>query len=161
MGEIGEIVTGNTPPTSDSENYEKNGLLWVTPTDINESIVTCTQKQLSEKGKKLARVLPPNSLLITCIASIGKNALLTTWGSCNQQINALIPRQEFNSYFLLANAELWVKPMKIIAGSGGMSIINKTQFSKIITLIPSLQEQQKIGSFFAQLDLYITIHQRK
>ena len=36
LKELGDIQTGNTPPTSDSDNYSLDGVLWVTPTDINE-----------------------------------------------------------------------------------------------------------------------------
>ncbi|NBI43640.1 hypothetical protein GVX76_09135 [[Haemophilus] felis] len=156
-----DIVTGNTPPTSNDENYELNGFLWVTPTDIKEQITTKTAKQLSDKGKKLARILPPNSILVTCIASIGKNTMITTWGSCNQQINALIPNGKYDPYFLLTQSEFWSKKMKFIAGAGAMNIVNKAQFSEIETHIPTVQEQQKIGSFFTALDRLITTHQRK
>ncbi|WP_107884481.1 restriction endonuclease subunit S [Neisseria elongata] len=155
IGELGEIITGNTPATSESDNYENNGLLWITPTDIKESITIKTAKQLSEKGKKSARCLPPNSILITCIASIGKNTLIETYGSCNQQINALIPKKECNPYFLLTLSELWSIQMKKIAGSGTMDIVNKTQFSEIKTKLPSSEEQTAIGNFFRRLDSQI------
>lgn len=155
IGELGEIITGNTPATSESDNYENNGLLWITPTDIKESITIKTAKQLSEKGKKAARCLPPNSILITCIASIGKNTLIETYGSCNQQINALIPKKECNPYFLLTLSELWSIQMKKIAGSGTMDIVNKTQFSEIKTKLPSSEEQTHLGLFFRRLDSQI------
>ena len=152
IGELGDVVTGNTPTTSNNENYEKNGLLWVTPTDIKEPITTKTAKQLSEKGKKLARLLPPNSILVTCIASIGKNTLIETCGSCNQQINALIPKKEFHPYFLLTLSEFWSVQMKKIAGSGTMDIVNKTQFSEIETYLPNKEEQTALGDFFRRLN---------
>lgn len=155
IGELGEIITGNTPATSESDNYENNGLLWITPTDIKESITIKTAKQLSEKGKKAARCLPPNSILITCIASIGKNTLIETYGSCNQQINALIPKKECNPYFLLTLSELWSIQMKKIAGSGTMDIVNKTQFSEIKTKLPSSEEQTHLSLFFRRLDSQI------
>lgn len=60
LGEIGEIITGSTPSTQRPEYYddEKNGMLWVTPTDIGENITTKTEKYLSEKGQAVARVVP-------------------------------------------------------------------------------------------------------
>ena len=39
--------------------------------------------------------------------------------------------------------------------------IHETDFLRIKTLAPSLGEQQKIGSFFCDLDALITLHQRK
>ena len=35
LGEIGEIVTGSTPSTSQGEYYSDNGIPWVTPKDIS------------------------------------------------------------------------------------------------------------------------------
>lgn len=157
LGDLGDIITGNTPTTSDIDNYENDGLLWVTPTDIKDPITTRTAKNLSQKGKALARLLPPNSILVTCIASIGKNTLIETWGSCNQQINALIPKKELHPYFLLTLSEFWSNQMKRIAGSGTMDIVNKKQFSEIITKIPTYAEQIAIGNFFRQLDKTIAL----
>ena len=44
---------------------------------------------------------------------------------------------------------------------GVQPMISKTEFKKINTRIPNIQEQQKIGSFFKQLDNTIALHQRK
>ena len=52
LGEVGQINTGNTPPTSNSQNYEDDGLLWVTPTDIDGNIIRTTAKKLSKLGIK-------------------------------------------------------------------------------------------------------------
>ncbi|WP_259752692.1 restriction endonuclease subunit S [Lactococcus lactis] len=44
---------------------------------------------------------------------------------------------------------------------GVQPMISKTEFKKINTCIPNIEEQQKIGSFFQQLDETIALHQRK
>ncbi|MBZ5961756.1 restriction endonuclease subunit S [Leuconostoc gasicomitatum] len=51
--------------------------------------------------------------------------------------------------------------MKSFASSGTMQIVNKSEFSKLQLQYPILEEQQKIGTFFQQLDDLITLHQRK
>lgn len=161
LGELGEIMTGSTPSTSKSEYYSEEGIPWVTPTDINALTISDTQKKLSEKGMKVGRVVPANTILCTCIASIGKNALLTVKGSFNQQINSLTPSAENDSYFLLTESELWSEKMKRMAASGTMQIVNKTEFSELDTMVPSLDEQKIIGLYFRNLDHLITLHQRK
>ena len=161
MGELGEIMTGSTPSTSKSEYYSEEGIPWVTPTDINALTISDTPKKLSEKGMKVGRVVPANTILCTCIASIGKNALLTVKGSFNQQINSLTPSAENDSYFLLTESELWSEKMKRMAASGTMQIVNKTEFSELDTMVPSLDEQKIIGLYFRNLDHLITLHQRK
>lgn len=161
LGELGEIVTGSTPSTTHSEYYSDDGIPWVTPTDINENLICDTPRKLSNEGAKVSRVVPANTILCTCIASIGKNALLTVKGSFNQQINSLTPSKENDAYFLLTESELWSNIMKRMAASGTMQIVNKAEFSELQTMVPSLPEQQQIGTYFQQLDHLITLHQRK
>ena len=160
LGELGEILTGSTPSTTQTEYYSDDGIPWVTPTDINANLIYDTPKKLSEEGAEIGRVVPANTILCTCIASIGKNALLTVKGSFNQQINSLTPSKENDAYFLLTESELWSNTMKRMAASGTMQIVNKTEFSELQTMVPSLPEQQQIGEYFRNLDHLITLHQR-
>lgn len=161
LGELGKIMTGSTPSTSTPEYYSEDGIPWVTPTDINSQTISDTPRKLSEEGMKVGRVVPANTILCTCIASIGKNTLLTVKGSFNQQINCLIPNEDNDAYFLLSESELWSNIMKRMAAAGTMQIVNKTEFSELITMVPKFNEQQKIGTYFSTLDHLITLHQRK
>ena len=162
VGELGDVITGSTPSTSHSEYYSEDGIPWVTPTDINENITYYTPRKLSEEGQKVGRVVPKGTLLVTCIASIGKNTMLGEMGSFNQQINGLVPDfEKYDPYFLLTESALWSQKMKREAAAGTMQIVNKTEFSNIETSAPELKEQQKIGDYFKQLDTLITLHQRK
>lgn len=162
LSSLGHIQTGSTPPTSNEQNYSSEGLLWVTPTDISSPIVKKTNRRLSKEGEKVARIVPKDTILVTCIASIGKNALLTESGSFNQQINSLTPNTGLNPYFLYSQSYFWSEKMKKIAGQGTMQIVNKTQFSAIETLIPNCEnEQEKIGDFFQSIDHNITLQQEK
>lgn len=161
LGEVGEIQTGNTPPTNEEDNYEKNGFPWVTPTDINSLVLHTTSKQLSEVGKSKARIAKSGSILVTCIASIGKNTLVRTDSAFNQQINSLTPSEKYSSYFLLTQSEIWSRYMLSVAGAGTMQIINKSDFSNIKAIVPTLPEQEAIGSFFQDLDKAIAKQEEK
>ncbi|MDB7636057.1 restriction endonuclease subunit S [Lactococcus garvieae] len=162
LKELGDIQTGNTPPTSDSDNYSLDGVLWVTPTDIKSLVISNTAKKLSQVGVTKARIAKAGSILVTSIASIGKNTLLRMDAGFNQQINSLTPTSENDSYFLLTQSEKWSEKMKQTAASATMQIVNKTDFSNISTYVPvNKEEQEKIGSFFKQLDDTIALHQRK
>lgn len=162
LGDVGTITTGNTPSTSISGYYSEDGILWVTPTDIIENITFQSTRKLSKLGQQVARVVPKHTILVTCIASIGKNTMLGTNGCFNQQINGLTPDEDkYDSYFLLTESYLWSSQMKTFAASGTMQIVNKTEFSELKTLIPNLKEQQAIGSYFQNLDRLITLQNRK
>ena len=136
-------------------------MLWVTPTDIDSNIIKNTAKKLSDEGVKVARIVPANTILVTCIASIGKNALILEKSSFNQQINSLTPYKEYNPYFLLTESSVWSKKMKQQGASGMMQMVNKNEFSELETFVPKTKEQNKIGDLFTNLDNLINLHQRK
>ncbi|MDF1755874.1 MAG: restriction endonuclease subunit S [Verrucomicrobiales bacterium] len=159
INELGQTLTGSTPSTQNKRYYSENGIPWVTPTDIKKNVTFKTSSHLSDEGKKVARVAPKNTILVTCIASIGKNTLLGTQGSFNQQINGLVPDEyNYDPYFLYSLSSLWSREMKRSAASGTMQIVNKTEFSSIRTQTPALPEQQKIGTYFRKLDTLISQH---
>ena len=162
LGEVGTITTGNTPSTAVTEYYSDDGIIWVTPTDISKNFTYETEKKLSKLGRQVGRVVPKNTILVTCIASIGKNTMLGNTGSFNQQINGLTPNEnKYEPYFLLTESELWSAQMKKSAAAGTMQIVNRTEFSELKTWIPTLDEQKIIGTYFRNLDNLITLHQRK
>ena len=162
LGDIGTITTGSTPSTSIPDYYSDDGIIWVTPTDISENITFKSARKLSELGQQVGRVVPKNTILVTCIASIGKNTMLGNTGSFNQQINGLTPNEnKYEPYFLLIESEIWSAQMRKSAAAGTMQIINRTEFSGLETWIPKLNEQKVIGTYFRNLDNLITLHQRK
>ena len=113
LGELGTITTGSTPSTSIPDYYSDDGIVWVTPTDICENITFESARKLSDLGQQVGRVVPKNTILVTCIASIGKNTMLGNTGSFNQQINGLTPNEkECDPYFLLTESALWSAKMK-------------------------------------------------
>lgn len=161
--QLGKVITGSTPSTKHSEYYNnKDGIPWVTPTDIHQNITYSSARKISKKGQKIARIVPQNTILVTCIASIGKNTILGQMGSFNQQINGLIPDfKKYDLYFLFTQTEFWSLKMKQLASAGTMQIVNKKEFENIETFIPNLNEQQKIGSLFLQLDNCVSDAQKK
>ena len=162
LADIGEVVTGSTPSTQHPEYYSEDGIPWVTPTDITENVISDTPRKLSSLGARVGRVVPAETILVTCIASIGKNTMLANTGSFNQQINGLVPnKKEYDPYFLLTESYHWSAKMKREAAAGTMQIVNKNEFSAIETTVPKLPEQKAIGDYFKKLDNLITLHQRK
>ena len=148
LGDIGKIVTGNTPKTSESQNYTSNDICFVKPSDIADGIVTClndSEFYISEYARAKARILPPKSVLVTCIGIIGKVAINDVECAFNQQINAIIQDNSkcLNEY--LAYAIQNKQPeMQDVANAPVVPILNKTQFSDIEINLPSLTEQEEI-----------------
>ena len=148
LGEIGDIVTGNTPPTKHKEYYISNDIQFYKPNDFKELIVNKLEKStayVSKNAKEKIRFLPSGSVLTTCIGIIGKVGVLDHAATCNQQINAIIPdyskiEPRFLAYCILSKNE----HLKNTANAPIVPIINKTQFSKVDIHLPSLDVQKKI-----------------
>ena len=162
LGEVGEIITGNTPSTTNSENYN-GSKLFVSPSDINENrYITQTQTTLSDIGFSKTRHIQANSVLFVCIGStIGKVAQNKVECATNQQINSIVPFSDYCSDFLFSVLECFAKQIAELAGIQAVPIINKTQFSSIKLFFPKPKEQQKIASCFSSLDEIIEAQAEK
>lgn len=163
LGNIGEIITGNTPSTKDITNYGGNKL-FVSPADIsNNRYVSDTKIKLTDKGFSVGRYIPANSVLFVCIGStIGKVAQNKFECITNQQINTIVPYEEYLSDFIYSVLEHKASQIAMLAGQQAVPIINKTLFSSISILVPPQKEEhQKIADCFFSLDELIEATSRK
>ncbi len=158
--DIGKVVTGSTPPKNQSENYGGN-TSWATAEDFNGKYVLDTNVKLSEKGVNKARIVPKGSVLVTCIASIGKNAIAAEDMGTNQQINAVIINKNNSNEFFYYQIEFNKSYLLSLAGATSVPIINKSSFEKVKLAYPTLPEQQKIASVLSAADQEIETLQRK
>ena len=150
--DFGQIVTGGTPKTENREYWGGN-IPWVTPTDITDRRdIQFSERMITESGFDQLRPLPKNTLLVTCIASIGKNAILTDEGACNQQINAIIPSPRYNVRFLYYLIEFHKDYLIGNAGITATLIISKRDFSTIPFSVPTLAEQIAIAEVLSDMD---------
>jgi len=146
VANLGEVVCGKTPPTSDPENYGKY-MQFITIPDIHKKIfVTKTNKTLSHKGVKTQpnKTLPEQSICVSCIATPGLVSITTELSQTNQQINSVIPSSKditFYSYYALRGLADEIK-----ARGGGGSVItnlNTSQFSNLPVLIVAYELMSK------------------
>lgn len=152
--ELGQVVTGSTPPMSNPDNYGGD-ICWATAKDFAGKYILDTAVHLSEKGKKFSRIVPNGSVLVTCIASIGLNAIAKTQMATNQQINSIIVNDENNNEFTYYQITKNVDLLKKYAGNSALPIISKSSFEKIRFLFPPLPEQEKIAEILGTWDTAI------
>ena len=111
LGDVGEVITGNTPSRKCPEYYGEE-IEWIKSDNINSPSVVLTEaeERLSAAGKAVARTSPKGSILVTCIAGsrscIGNVAIADREVAFNQQINAFVPGRRIVLWF--AFALLWV-----------------------------------------------------
>ena len=154
LGDYGKVVTGNTPPTKDIENYENGTYLWASPADLSTiKLISETKTKLSSKGFSKTRALPKGSVLVTCIGStIGKTGMATKEMSTNQQINSIVVNDNNDNEFVYyAIQSAFPRYLSSIAVQA-VPIISKSAFEMLPNKRPCLQEQKKTGKFLSLLD---------
>jgi type I restriction enzyme S subunit len=159
LGEVGQVVTGSTPSKS-NPNFYGNDYPFFKPTDLDAGLnTTKASDNLSKAGFEVSRKLPKNSILVCCIGTIGKIGMIQVDGTCNQQINAIIPNQTiiFPSFlFYLCHSNDVQKQLWDNSSATTIAILNKGNFEKTVIPLPPLPEQklivERIENIFSILD---------
>jgi len=151
--ELGEVVTGTTPSTFNKE-YWDGEYPFVTPTDITETkYVEKTERQVTQKGVERGRLIPKDSVLVTCIASIGKITLASEPCITNQQINAIICKEEVDPHYVYYATAFRSNILKTWAGRTTNPIVKKSLFEKFPSALPrNVNEQRKIAEVLSTVD---------
>ncbi len=157
--DIGEVITGNTP-SKDRVEYYGGDTPFFKPTDLDQGIDTrYASDHLSELGFEQSRKLPANTILVTCIgATIGKTGIITVAGSCNQQINAIVPNKEVTHSYIFYVCVSNYMQSEIISNASAttLPILNKSNFANLLFPLPPIAEQHRIvkeiGHWFALID---------
>lgn len=136
-----EIICGKTPSTKVSEYYG-NDIPFITIPDMHGSTyAVTTERYLSSYGAESQRkkMLPRNSICVSCIGTAGLVTLTSQESQTNQQINSIVPKEGYSPYYIY----LLMQTLSIIInnlGQSGRTIVNlnKAQFGKIAVVIPSV-----------------------
>ena len=165
LGELAEIVGGGTPSTS-VESYWDGDIDWYAPAEIGEQIyLKSSQRKITEEGlnKSSAKVLPVGTVLFTSRAGIGKTAILLKEGCTNQGFQSIVPnKNKLDSYFIFTRSEELKRYGETVgAGSTFVEVSGKQMANMELMMPTTMDEQQKIGEYFSNLDNLITLHQRK
>ena len=156
LGKRCGIITGNTPPRSEPENYGKY-IEWIKSDNINTpfTFITKAQECLSEAGFEKCRFVEAGSILMTCIAGsidcIGNVAVTDRRVAFNQQINAIVPEQDevLYLYWLIQISKPMIHRTINMALKG---ILSKSQLSEIVFPFPPITLQEQFAAFVEQTD---------
>ncbi|MBQ8282700.1 MAG: restriction endonuclease subunit S [Paraprevotella sp.] len=168
IGDLGSIVTGNTPPRNRPELYG-NHTPFIKATDISESekYTYNPEECYSEEGynKYIKSLIPKGSTCVVTIGSIGKKM---TMAHCdlfiNQAMNAIIPNACFDSeyvYYAVKNVLGNIKTLDSGTASGRENV-SKSAFSKMeIWVEEELPIQQRIATILSRYDSLIENYQKQ
>lgn len=161
VNEIGNAQTGTTPKTVEKENYG-DFIPFIKPADVDYSSIgdiRYDNEGLSEIGLKKGRKMESGSILMVCIgATIGKVGFAEREVSCNQQINSLTVKKEFEPKFIYYGMTSKAFQEKVLLEGKGaqatLPIINKSKWVNLTIAFPkSKSEQRKYVEKFDALSI--------
>lgn len=160
LGEITDSYSGGTPTASKSEYYGGN-IPFIRSAEINSDH---TELFLTEEGLKSssAKMVKVGDILYALYgATSGDVGISQLNGAINQAVLDIQPKDGYHSQFIMQ----WLRhqKQKIVDKylQGGQGNLSGSIVKDLELLLPSTDEQAKIGECFKNFDRLITLHQRK
>ena len=153
INDLADVIGGGTPDTT-VKSYWDGGIQWFTPSEIGKNkFVDASLRTITEDGlnNSSAKLLPPNTLLLSSRATIGECSLSLRECATNQGFQSLVSKNcnvDF-LYYLIQT-----KKKDLIRKSCGSTFleISANEVRKIQVSVPSDVEQQKIAGLLSLID---------
>lgn len=154
LGSLGKVVTGKTPPTKEPDNFGGKYPFITIPDLKDQRYITRTERTVSEKGagKLRSLKLPTNSVLMSCLATVGEAGITTKESFTNQQINAVIVDPATTDSEFVYYVFKRLKPQLAQYDGSVYTNISKTKFENIEIEIPDVIEQKRIAGILSVFD---------
>lgn len=148
-----EIINGATPFTKEKAYWNAKEICWATIDDFKDIYIQDTIQKISKKGLEKVRLVPINSVLLSCTATLGKVAINKIPITTNQQINSIVCNDriipEYLAYFLNSISH----GLQYLTDNVGVKHLNQTVLGNIKLPLPPLEIQQKIVDEIMDLEL--------
>ena len=149
IDDICDIVGGGTPSTKVSE-YWNGQVTWIVPSDVtkNDSLVLLeSARKITERGlhNSSAKLVPPNTILMTSRASVGYFALAPLEVCTNQGFINIIPYREGSRMYLLFNLMSRVDEIRNNAKGTTYAEISKGRFRQMDVVLPPQSLQKRFA----------------
>lgn len=157
--DYGRIETGKTPPMEHSEYYGGNYLFIKTP-DMHDTVfVNKSQETLSEEGNKSQKkkLIPANSILISCIGTGGVVAINSKAGHTNQQINSIVLNDKKQLEWLFFTCKALKQSIELFGATGAtMTNLSKGKFERLKVIEPpkelAINFHNKVEPVFSEIN---------
>jgi type I restriction enzyme S subunit len=155
LGEVGEIVTGKTPSTSEPR-YWNGSIPFITPADLDKGEIYSTERTITQEGLAQVKAVARGAVLVSCIGYIGKVGMVgVEIAATNQQINSIIPNTTVvDRYYLFygMQTDMVQKILDQLTRKTTVPILHKSNFSKVNIPLPPLDEQIEIARILQAVD---------
>lgn len=148
LGEVSEIVCGGTPDTKVSEYWDGEHL-WITPKEMGKlksPYVDDTERKISYAGLKnsSAKMLPPNSIILSTRAPIGHLAINISEIATNQGCKGIVPNKELSGLFLFYFMKNSIELLNNLGSGTTFKELSTIKLAEVTLPLPTLPEQLRI-----------------
>ncbi len=137
--DFGKIVCGKTPSKAVKEYFGGEYMFIKIPDMHNSVFIIETTDSLTEEGlnSQSNKTIPPFSICVSSIATVGLVCINPEPCQTNQQINSIVPKNKDSRYFLYFLTTS-MKDTFLATASGGTATLNMntSQFSNIGAFMP-------------------------
>jgi type I restriction enzyme M protein len=152
LGEVCNIYNGSTPSRTNQDYWENGTINWFTIDDIREQgrVIRKTKQKITEKGfnESSVKLLPPETVLLCCTASVGEYGFTEIPLTTNQQFNGLVINETFkeklSSKFLFHLTSTFENDLKKLGGTTSFKFISVKDLKTIKIPLPPLSIQKEI-----------------
>lgn len=152
IGELFNIVNGFTPLKSNPEFWTDGDIPWFTIEDVRRQgrFISSTEKFITRKAlaKNTERIVPADTVLLCCTASVGEYAYAKIPLTTNQQFNAFVVKDYYKNAVYPLYVFEYAKTLKgsLIdrAGKTTFNFVSVGKLSNMLIPLPPLAEQKRI-----------------
>jgi restriction endonuclease S subunit len=165
IGELCDVITGSTPSRTNSEYWNEGSVPWFTVDDIRKGgrVIYNTIQHVTDKAVKESslRLMPADTVLLCCTASVGEYAITRVPITSNQQFNGLVIKSEFkdklSADFFFNVASTLKEKLKAFCGKTSVDFVSGSNLKSIQITLPPLAEQRKIAKVMEHADADIEL----
>ena len=148
LGDVCDVMNGGTPKTGVPEYWDGNHR-WITPAEMGKRLspyVSDTERKITDLGLRdsSARILPPNSVILSSRAPIGHLVINTEPMGTNQGCKGLIPRSQIEHKFLYYYLSSIVDLLNSLGTGATFKELSGGKLKEVTVPVPPLAEQQRI-----------------
>ena len=148
IGDVCDVMNGGTPKTGVPEYWDGNHR-WITPAEMGKRLspyVSDTERKITDLGLRdsSARMLPPNSVILSSRAPIGHLVINTEPMGTNQGCKGLIPRSQIEHKFLYYYLSSIVDLLNSLGTGATFKELSGGKLKEVTVPVPPLAEQQRI-----------------
>jgi len=161
---VSDVVGGGTPSTTNENNF--NGEIpWITPRDLStfqDRFISHGERYISLEGlnSSNAKLLPPNTVLLTTRAPVGYLAIAKNEVTTNQGFHSLIPNDKTDSLFLFYLLKNNVQKLVDHASGSTFQELNGKTLKSLKFPFPKINEQKLISEILSSLDEKIELNRK-